>query len=145
MIRAYLVREEGTISSVKGQGWTIRGNSARGGRRNSSHMETIPNHRLKTFVLDVVNAEDKDADGSTDRFYRSYPEFFPTKDRDIELVSPGFRRKWTTPEQVHREVSQIYHRYVIGELRDGLRQIWNAGDKRLPTGAYSTCSSRCIA
>ena len=129
-MRVYLVRRGIKFSSVKLGTKTTRCNSTRGGRKNSSDMDkAIADHKLKTFVLDVVNAEDKEADGSTDHFYRSYPEFFPTKDRDIELVSPGFRRKWTTPEQVHREVSQIYYRYVISELRDGLRQIWNAEDQ----------------
>jgi hypothetical protein len=88
--------------------------------------EAIADRKLKTFVLDVANAEDKQTDGSNDHFFRLYPEFFPTKDLDVELVAPWFQRKWTTPEQVRREVPQIYYRAVIGELRDGLRAIWNA-------------------
>lgn len=89
---------------------------------------TVPDQRLRAFVLDVVNAAEHKVDGSTDYFFRQYEEFFPTKDVDIEVAIPWFGRRWTTREGLRQEVPQIYYRAVISELRGGLRAVWKSED-----------------
>ena len=88
----------------------------------------ISDHKLRAFVLEIVNADDHLVDGSTDYFFRRYEEFFPTRDQDIEFLIPFFRRRWTSLEGVRKGVAQSYCRAVIGELRQGLRAIWLAED-----------------
>lgn len=84
---------------------------------------------IKAFILDVANADDKRIDEGELYFFSRYPEFFPTKDADIEAVSPMFQRRWTTPEGLKMEVPLIYHRAAIGTLRDRLRDAWQAEDE----------------
>jgi hypothetical protein len=92
---------------------------------------TIPESELKKFVIEVANADDEKTDGSTLYFFDRYPDFFPTRDQDIQAIIPFFRRKWTTLEGLRTEVPQIYYRGIIRELRDGLRAVWQTEDQSI--------------
>jgi hypothetical protein len=81
----------------------------------------LADHKLRAFVLDVVNAENRQVDGSDDYLFHKHPEFFPTKDRIIEKLTPLFR--W------EGEALKIYCRAVTQELRDRLQTVWLAEDE----------------
>ncbi len=86
-------------------------------------------HELKTFLLDVVNAEDKMTDGASEYFFSRYPAFFPSKETDIKALLPFLGRRMTSPEGILLESRQVYYRAIIAEMRDWLRAIWNAEDE----------------
>ncbi len=88
----------------------------------------ISEHKLKAFVLEVVNVEDHQVDGAKDYFFLRYEEFFPTKEHDVEHLVSWNHQRWRTPEGARKELSQIYFRSVVGELRGWLRAIWSAED-----------------
>jgi hypothetical protein len=77
-------------------------------------------HKLRVFVLDVVNAENRLIDGSDDYLFRRHPEFFPTKDRIVQQLTPLLR--WED------EALKVYCRAVTQKLRDRLRKVWLAED-----------------
>jgi hypothetical protein len=82
---------------------------------------------LKGFVLEVVNATDRQVDGSDDSLPRRYRRFFPTRERDIQLMAQMFRRVRDPNDPfLRKEIGEVLCRAVIGELRDWLRAIWSA-------------------
>lgn len=83
---------------------------------------------LRTFLLDVVNAQDQLNDGTADYFFSRYPSFFPSKETDTKALLPLLGRRMTSPEGLLLEGRQILHRAVIGEMREWLRAIWDAED-----------------
>ena len=87
----------------------------------------IADQKLKDFVLNVVNAVDRQVDGSDDYLARKYRQFFPTRDRDIQLMAQLFWRvKDPNDPFLRKEIGEILCRAVIGELRDRLRAVWLA-------------------
>jgi hypothetical protein len=99
----------------------------KGSRRKAE--ATIPESELKKFVIKVANADEERVEGSTQYFFDRYPDFFPTRDQDIQSIIPLFRRRWTTLEGLRTEVPQIYYRSIIRELRDGFRAVWQTEDQ----------------
>jgi hypothetical protein len=92
----------------------------------------VTDQKLKTFVQEIVNAADRQVDGSDDYLPRKYREFFPTRDRDIQIIADAFARM-RNPNQPGRnnpffqkEASEVLCRAVIGELRNRLRAVWLA-------------------
>jgi len=92
---------------------------------------TIPESDLKNFVIEVANADDEKTEGSTQYFFDRYPDFFPTRDQDIQSIIPLFRRRWTRLEGLGTEVPQICYRSIIRELRDGFRAVWQTGNQSI--------------
>lgn len=100
---------------------------------NLAKEPNISDKTLEKFITHAVNAGDELTDGSNQYFFERYKKFFPSvpKRREIVLsLLPIFRRKWTSDKGlVEDELPTIYYRSVIGELRDGLRAIWEAEDE----------------
>jgi hypothetical protein len=89
----------------------------------------IPERKLRTFLLDVVNADEQSVDGTVDYFFSHYSQFFPSKETDIKALLPFMGRRMTSKEGLQLESRQVYYRAMIGELRDSLRAIWDAEDE----------------
>ncbi len=95
----------------------------RGGQRG------IPDSALKEFVLDVVNADKNKIDDGKLYFFSSYPEFFPTKEKDIEAVVSLARNSPAVLEKMRQEWPAMYHRGLMRNLHEGLRGVWQAEDE----------------
>jgi hypothetical protein len=88
--------------------------------------------QLKDFMLEVVNAPDRQVDGSDDYLVQKYRQFFPTRDPDIQLVGEMLSR-FRNPNHPtsndpfdQKEAGEMLCRGVIGGLRNGLRAVWRA-------------------
>ena len=83
---------------------------------------------VKAFVLDIVNADKSTIDDGRMYLFSRYPSFFPTMGRDIKasllLTRLGGRHGHT-----EGEFPRFYHRRLFKDLRDGLRNLWEAGDE----------------
>ena len=92
----------------------------------------IPDQVLKDFILEVVNAPDRQVDGSDDHLAQKYRQFFPTRDRDIQMIADVFSRfeNSNNPRpndaRFQNQARQMMCR-VIGSIRNGLRAVWLAG------------------
>jgi hypothetical protein len=87
-------------------------------------------HKMEAFVLDVVNADDSQVDGSDDLLLRRYEDFFPTKDADLQLIVPRWSEitsKSPGDPFLLKELREMQCRAVVGELRDRLRGVWLSG------------------
>jgi hypothetical protein len=88
--------------------------------------------QLKNFILEVVNAADRLVDGSDDYLAQKCRRFFPTRDRDIQLMAEVFSRlrdpNHPDPNNpfFQKEAGEILCRGVIGDLRNSLRAVWLA-------------------
>lgn len=92
----------------------------------------IADHQLEDFILEVVNAADRQVDGSDDYLALKYRQFFPTWGRDIQLFADVFSRlrdpNHPDPNNplFQKEAGVILCRGVIRELRNRLRVVWLA-------------------
>jgi hypothetical protein len=92
-------------------------------------MDRKTDKELKAFLLDLVNAQDQLVDGTTQQFFRRYPEFFPATKADFRALLPFIGTRVLTSEG-SKPFSQVaYSRAVLREMRDWLRAIWGAGDE----------------
>src|ERR1039457_5268055 len=97
------------------------------GRKTLVENAKIADQQLKEFILEVVNAPERQVDGSDDYLARKYRQFFPTRHRDIQLMAQLFWRvKDPNDPFLRKEIGEILCRAVIGELRDRLRAVWLA-------------------
>jgi hypothetical protein len=97
--------------------------------------EKIPDSQLKDFILQVVNTTDRLVDGSDDYIAQKYRQFFPTRDRDIQLLA-GMLSWFSNPNHPdpndpfdRKEAGGMLCRGVIGGLRNRLRAVWLAGNE----------------
>jgi hypothetical protein len=92
----------------------------------------IPDQRLKDFILEVVNAPDRQVDGSDDHLAQKYRQFFPTRAPDIQLVGEMLSRLENPNHPAsndpfdQKEAGEMLCRGVICGLRNGLRAVWRA-------------------
>jgi predicted nucleic acid-binding Zn ribbon protein len=84
---------------------------------------------VKAFVLDVVNASDGKVDDASMYLFSRYPSFFPSRDRDIRASLSLTRRGPGMHGHPEGEFPQLYQRRLFKDLRDGLRNLWQAGDE----------------
>ncbi|MGA3168607.1 MAG: hypothetical protein ABSF14_21100 [Terriglobia bacterium] len=84
---------------------------------------------VKAFVLDVVNADESKVDDGSMYLFSRYPSFFPTRDRDIRASLSLTRHGPGTHGHPEGEFPRMYHRRLFRDLRDGLRNLWRAGDE----------------
>ncbi len=88
----------------------------------------LTDRQLKDFFLEVVNTADRLVDGSDDYLAQKYRRFFPTRDRDVQLMARLFWQSRDANDPfLLKEMGEILCRAVIGELRDRLRAVWLAG------------------
>jgi hypothetical protein len=92
-------------------------------------QQAIPDSALKEFVLDVVNGDKGKIDDGKLYFFSSYPEFFPTKEKDIEAVVSIAGHNPAMFGKMKQEWPAIYHRRLMRELHEGLRGVWQAEDE----------------
>jgi hypothetical protein len=91
--------------------------------------------QLKGFILEIVNAVDHLVDGSDDYLAQKYRHFFPTRDRDIQVLATELSH-YEDPNHPdpnnsfdRKEAIRILCRSVMGDLRKNLRMIWHAGNE----------------
>ena len=95
----------------------------------------IAEQQLKDFILEVVNAAGRLVDGSDDYLAQKYRQFFPTRDRDIQVLAEVLSRlrdpNHPDPNNpfFQKEAGEMLCRGVIRDLRNGLRAIWLAGNE----------------
>lgn len=105
------------------------------GRKTLVKNAKIADQQLKDFILEVVNAPDRQVDGSDDYLASRHRQFFPTRDRDIQLLGEVLSRlrdpNHPAPNDPfdQKEAGEMLCRGVIGELRNRLRAVWLAGDE----------------
>jgi hypothetical protein len=102
------------------------------GRKTLVKNAKITDRQLKDFILDVVNAADRHVGGSDDYLLQKHRHFFPTSDRDTQIIAEAFSRM-RDPNQpnpnnpfLRKEAREVLCRAVIGELRNRLRAVWLA-------------------
>lgn len=105
------------------------------GRKTLVKNTKVANQQLKDLALEIVNAADHQVDGSDDSLAQKYRQFFPTRDRDIQLIAEVFSR-FEDPDQpqpkdprFQKQAREMLCRGVLGELRNRLRSVWRAGDE----------------
>src|ERR1700751_218179 len=83
--------------------------------------------QLRGFILEIVNAPDGQVDGSDDYLAQKYPQFFPTRDGDIQLLA-RLLSSFEDPNNPdpndpfdQKEAAGMLCRSVIGNLRNRLR------------------------
>jgi hypothetical protein len=91
--------------------------------------------QLKDFILEIVNAADHLVDGSDDCLAQQYRQFFPTRDRDIQVLATELSH-YEDPNHPdpnnpfnRKEAIRMLCRSVMGELRKNLRMVWHAGNE----------------
>jgi hypothetical protein len=94
--------------------------------------QKLSDPELRTFLQDVANAEDQQADNSADYFFSHYSAFLPPKDADIRKLIRFFGDRLLLPPSeglvVDSRLVRWYPAY-IDALREGLRAIWIAEDE----------------
>lgn len=95
---------------------------------NKDVQSQIPESAVKVFIHDLANADDEKIDDGKLYSFTHYPAFFPTKDQDIAAVASLAAHNPAMLAKMKDEWPQIYHRSLIRDLRDGLRNIWQSED-----------------
>src|SRR5271170_5087322 len=114
--------------------WGCEMQSTKALRKTLVRNGKIPDRQLEDFILEVVNAPDREVDGSDDYLAQKYRPFFPTRDRDIQLLGEVLSRfrdpNHPAPKNRfdQKEAREMLRRGVIGDLRNRLREVWLAKD-----------------
>jgi len=84
---------------------------------------------LKTFLLDVVNADEQMTDATVEYFFTKHASFFSSKDTDVMALLPFLETRIMSPDKRLLEGQQILYRAVILETQKWLQAIWEAEDE----------------
>lgn len=104
-------------------------------RKTLAKDAKFSDQQLKDFILEIVNAADHLVDGSDDYLAQKYRQFFPTRDRDIQVLATELSH-YEDPNRpdpndpfIRKEAIRMLCRSLMGELRKSLRMVWHAGNE----------------